>query len=261
VSSRAVRITVASVVLLLIALFVVDRLSVRYVAGQIAAQAQRSQQLPTKPSVSIGGALFLPQVVGGDYKDIDIDVHGSTANGLRVDRLHAHADGVHLPLSNIVNRDTRQIPVDSLSADVELTFTDLNSYLAEQASLTTTQGARATAPKVSSDNGAIKVDSTVNILGTNYPVEVVATMGVEPDAVTFTPRDFSQGVAALLPPQWREAVLQLLTLKVPVEGLPFNLKLTSANALADRLVFSAAGHDVILDTTRLGPAGIATPAA
>jgi hypothetical protein len=68
-------------------------------------------------------------------------------------------------------------------------------------------------------------------------------------------------VAALLPPQWRAAVLQLLTLKVPVEGLPFNLKLTSANVLADRLVFSAAGHDVILDTTRLSPAGVATPAA
>jgi DUF2993 family protein len=253
VSSRAIRITAAVVVFLLVAGFVVDRLAVRFVAKQIAVQAQRSQGLTTRPKVSIGGALFLPQVVGGKYDNIDIDVRGASANGLRVDDLHAHATGVHLPLSRILSRDVQKIPVDALNADVELTYTDLNQYLAAQTALANSQqnGAQATAPKVTDEGGALKVDSTVSIFGTTYPVEVVAVMGVEANAITFTPRDFSEGVAALLPPEWRGPVLKLLTFRVPIEGLPFNLKLTAARVLSDRMRFTAAGQDVILDTTQL----------
>jgi hypothetical protein len=259
---RAVRITAVVVVLVLVLLFVLDRLAARLVAQEVATQTQTSQHLATKPSVSIGGGLFLPQVASGDYRDIDIDVRGANANGLRVDDMHAHLDGMHLPLSEILNRDVRTIPVDNLTADVTLTFTDLNAYLAAQSAATAAQqGVQAGAPpRVSADNGGIRVDSTVVIVGASYPVEVVADMGVEPNAVTFTPRGFAQGVAALLPPQWRDAVMKLLTLTVPVQGLPFNLKLTAATVQPTGLRFTAAGQHVILDTTQLQqPGGLVTP--
>jgi hypothetical protein len=45
----------------------------------------------------------------------------------------------------------------------------------------------------------------------------------------------------------------LLTAKIPVNGLPFNMTLRSATVSPDRLTFAAAGENVVLDTTT-GPA-------
>ncbi|WP_307874693.1 LmeA family phospholipid-binding protein [Frankia nepalensis] len=226
-------------------LFIGDRLAVRVVSDQIASQAQQSQNLPTKPSVSIGGPLFLPQVVRGKYQDIDIDVRGSVQNGLRIDRVRSHLDGLHIPLSDVIGGDVTTIPVDHLDADVEITFTDLNAYLAAQEAQNP-QGAKL---RVGAAGSAIKIDGTVNVLGAEYPVQGTADMDVEPAAVTFLPRELAQGVASVLPPGLSDEVLKLLTIRVPVEGLPFNLKLTSATVQGDRMRFSAAGENVILDTT------------
>lgn len=241
--SRAIRITAIVVVVLLVLLFVADRIANRVVAGQIATEAQRSQNLPNKPSVSIGGVLFLPQVIQGDYHDINIDVRGSVQEGLRIDRLRSHLDGVHIPLSDVIGGNVTKIPVDSLDADVEVTYPDLNRYLAAQ-------GMKLT---VAPADSAIRISGTVNVFGTDYPVEGTASIGVEPAAFTFTPRELAQGVTAVLPPGLRDEVLKLLTIRVPVEGLPFNLKLTAVNILPDRMRFSAAGENVILDTTTITP--------
>ncbi|WP_081438340.1 DUF2993 domain-containing protein [Pseudofrankia asymbiotica] len=246
--SRAIRITVGVVVVLLVLLFIGDRVAVRVVSGQIATEAQRSQNLPTKPSVSIGGVLFLPQVVRGDYRDIDIDVRGSVQNGLRVDRVRSHLDGVHIPLSDIIGGDVKKIPVDRLDADVEVTYTDLNAYLAAQ-------GMKLT---VAPAGSAIRIGGTANVFGTDYPVEGTASIGVEPAAFTITPRELAQSVTSVLPPEWHDQIIKLLTVRIPVEGLPFNLKLTAVDVLPDRMRFSAAGEHVILDTTTI-PAGAATP--
>ncbi|ONH30228.1 hypothetical protein BL253_15035 [Pseudofrankia asymbiotica] len=248
VGSRAIRITVGVVVVLLVLLFIGDRVAVRVVSGQIATEAQRSQNLPTKPSVSIGGVLFLPQVVRGDYRDIDIDVRGSVQNGLRVDRVRSHLDGVHIPLSDIIGGDVKKIPVDRLDADVEVTYTDLNAYLAAQ-------GMKLT---VAPAGSAIRIGGTANVFGTDYPVEGTASIGVEPAAFTITPRELAQSVTSVLPPEWHDQIIKLLTVRIPVEGLPFNLKLTAVDVLPDRMRFSAAGEHVILDTTTI-PAGAATP--
>jgi|GEM_PF-917263 len=237
--SRTIRITVGVVVGVLVLLFIGDRVAARVVSSQIATEAQRSQNLPTKPSVSIGGVLFLPQVVRGNYQDINIDVRGSVQEGLRVERVRSHLDGVHIPLSDVIGGNVTKIPVDSLDADVEVTFTDIDAYLAAQGSKLT----------VAPAGTAIRVSGPVNIFGTDYPVEGTAAIGVEPDAFTFTPRELAQNVTAALPPAWHDEIVKLLTIKIPVEGLPFNLKLTAATVLSDRMRFSAAGENVILDTT------------
>jgi hypothetical protein len=244
-------------VVLLVLGFVADRVTVRVVSDQIATQTQRSQNLPTKPSVSIGGALFLPQVVRGDYQDVNIDVRGSTEDGLRVDRVRAHLDGVHVPLSSIIGGNVKKIPVDSLDADVELTYPNINAYLATQEQ----PNALVTGIHIGPAGSAVKITSTLNFGGQSYPFDGTADIGVKPAAFTYTPRELSQGIAALLPPALRDQVIKLLTITVPVEGLPFNLKLTAATVLPDRMRFSAAGKNVILDTTTIAPTSTTAPAA
>ncbi|WP_261568690.1 LmeA family phospholipid-binding protein [Frankia gtarii] len=236
-AGRGLRITAVVVVVGLIVGVVVDRVAARVVAGQIATQAQRTEHLPSRPTVSLGGFPFLTQVVAGNYRNVRVDVRGHVEQDVRVDRVHADLAGVRLPFADVVRGEVRRIPVDRLTARVELTFADVNAYLRSQGSTAA----------VSPDGQGIRVAGSVEILGTAYPVSGTADVGVQPAAVTFTPRELSGSVGAILPPALRQAAAALLTVRVPVAGLPFNMQLTSATVMADRIAFAAGGHDVVLD--------------
>jgi hypothetical protein len=234
---RGLRITAVVVVVLLIVLVVVDRVAARVVASQIAMQAQRAEHLPSRPSVSLGGFPFLTQVVAGNYRDVRVDVRGRVEQDVRVDRVHADLTGVRVPLADVVRGDVRRIPVDRLAARVEMTFVDVNAYLRGQGSAIT----------VSPDGQAIRVAGSVQVLGNAYPVAGTADIGVQPAAVTFTPRELAASVGTILPPALRQAATELLTVHVPVSGLPFNMQLTSATVEGDRIAFAADGRGVVLD--------------
>ncbi|SNQ50022.1 conserved exported hypothetical protein [Frankia canadensis] len=236
-SHRGLRITAVVVVVLLGLLVAVDRIAARVVAGQIAIQAQRSDALSSRPDVSLGGFPFLTQVVAGDYRDVRVDVRGQVQQGVRVDRVHADLAGVRVPLGDVVRGQVRQVPVDHLTARVELTFADINTYLHGQGSALT----------IGAQGEAIRVAGSVAVLGTSYPVSGTADIGVAPAAVTFTPRELAASVGAVLPPALRQSVGELLTVRVPIAGLPFNMRLTSATVAADRIVFAASGQNVVLD--------------
>jgi len=236
-SRRGLRITAVVVVVLLGLLVAVDRISAHVVAGQIAIQAQRSDRLTSRPGVSLGGFPFLTQVIAGNYRDVRVDVRGQVSQGVRVDRVHADLAGARVPLGDVVRGEVRRVPVDHLNAQVELTFADINAYLRSQGSAITV-GARG---------DAIRVAGSVSVLGTTYPVAGTADVGVAPAAVTFTPRELAASVGAALPPALRQTVSELLTVRVPIAGLPFNMRLISATVAADRIVFAASGQNVVLD--------------
>ncbi|MCM3885459.1 DUF2993 domain-containing protein [Frankia sp. R82] len=235
---RGVRVVAVLVVVLLALLLAIDRITPRVVAGLIAAQAQRSEGLAARPDVSLGGFPFLTQVWRGNYRDVRVDVRGQVEQGLRVDRVHAELVGAHVPPGDVVHGDVRRIPVDRLTAQVELTFTDLNAYLRSQGS----------AVEVGSAGTGIRVSGSLDVLGATVDAVGTADISVAPTEITFTPRELTAPVGASLSP----AISQLLTVRVPVVGLPFNLRLTSATVRSDRIVFGAAGQNVVLDPNVVG---------
>ncbi|CAO5230476.1 DUF2993 domain-containing protein [Frankia sp. AgKG'84/4] len=242
---RGLRITAVVVVVLLGLLVAVDRIAVRVAASQLATRAQRAEDLPSRPGVSIGGFPFLTQVVAGDYRHVQVDVRGRTEQGLRVDRVHADVTHVRIPLADVINDRVRQVPVDHLTARVELTFTDINAYLRGHGTQATVAGA----------GQAIRVAGSVSILGGVYPVSGTASVGVQPDAVTFTPQELT-AAGSVLPPALRETAARLLTVRVPIADLPFNLRLSSATVGADRVIFEALGENVVLDPNSVGVSGV-----
>ena len=206
----------AGVVVVLLA--VLDQVAVRVVESQLATRAQRSEGLATRPDVSLGGFPFLTQVVSGRYRDVDVTVDGYTQAGVRVDQVRAELDGVHVPLSDVVRGQVESVPVDSVRAEVDLTFDDVNAYLDSQ----------AMTARVQPEGDVVRVSGAVGFLGMTYQLSGTAQIGVVADAVTFTPREISAAVGLLLPPGLREAAIGMLTVKVPVTGLPFNMALNSA---------------------------------
>ncbi|MCK9897595.1 DUF2993 domain-containing protein [Frankia sp. AgB32] len=243
-TGRGARITAVVVVVLLGLLVAVDRITVRVVASQIATRAQRSEGLPSRPGVSIGGFPFLTQVVAGDYRHVQVDVRGRSEQGLRVDRVHADVTDARIPLADVVHGQVRQVPVDHLTARVELTFADINAYLR----------GHGTEITVGAAGQAIRVAGSVTILGGVYPLTGTASIGVQPDAVTFTPQELT-AAGTTLPPALQATAAQLLTVRVPIAGLPFNLRLSSATVGTDRIIFEALGENVVLDPNSVGVSG------
>lgn len=233
---RGLLITLGVVVALLV---VLDQVAVRVVESQLATRAQRSEGLAARPDVSLGGFPFLTQVAAGRYRDVDVVVDGYEEAGVRVDQVRANLSGVSVPLSDVVRGQVESVPVDDVRAEVDLTFDDVNAYLASQ-------GLTA---RVRSEGDVVRVSGPVTLLGMTYDLSGTAAIGVVADAVTFTPREVSAAVDLLLPSELREQALALLTVKVPVTGLPFNMALTSAVVSDDRVTFAAGGQHVVLDTT------------
>lgn len=234
---RGLVIFLVTVVLALVVIGVLDRVAARVVADQLATRAQSSQNLPERPAVSLGGFPFITQVAAGRYRDVDIEVRGYEQDGVRIDRVHAELAGVRLPLGDVLRNDVERVPVDQVRAQIDLGFDDLNAYLATQNPPVTVGAAEQ----------GIAISGTVEVLGTQYPVSGTADIGVAADAVTFTPRDITAGQDIVIPQQLLDPLRELLAVRVPITGLPFNIQLQSAAVGSDRITFTAGGTNVLMD--------------
>jgi hypothetical protein len=117
----------AITVLVLAGLFVAaDRISVGIAESQIAKRIQQSQNLATKPSVTIANFPFLTQLIGMKLDKVSVDARGIERNGVRVTDLHADLMGV-APSNGFKEAD-----VDHLSGTALFSWTDMESVAAAQ---------------------------------------------------------------------------------------------------------------------------------
>lgn len=117
----------AITLLVLVGLFVAaDRITVSIAESQIAKRIQQSQNLASKPSVSIAGFPFLTQLIGMKLDKVSVDARGIVRNGVRVTDLHVDLNGV-APSDGF-----KQADVDHLSGTALFSWTDMESAAAAQ---------------------------------------------------------------------------------------------------------------------------------
>ena len=117
----------AITLLVLAGLFVAaDRIAVGIAESQIAKRIQQSQNLPSKPSVTIAGFPFLTQLVGMKLDKVSVDARSLVRNNVRVTDLHVDLNGV-APSNSFKEAD-----VDHLSGTALFSWTDLESAAAAQ---------------------------------------------------------------------------------------------------------------------------------
>src|ERR1700710_2442505 len=88
------------VVLVLVALFVAaDRIALHIAENKAAETLQSSQQLNTKPAVSVAGFPFLTQLVAGEFDDVTISANGLDVGNhtLQIASLVVHLHHVTVP--------------------------------------------------------------------------------------------------------------------------------------------------------------------
>lgn len=202
------------VVLVLVGLLVVaDRVAVAVAESAAATTLQRSQNLPQRPSVSIGGFPFLTQLATGDYSSVtvratDVPIRSGSTQ-LTITRLDVQLRDVH------VNRSFTEARSTSSSATALITYADLSSLLHAKVAY--------------AGGGRVRAAGSVDVAG--VAVDGSATAGVAVAGQTLHFTDVRVDVGGVTVPDALTNYLdQLLAAPVPLSGLPFGVRVTGVAA-------------------------------
>jgi hypothetical protein len=219
------------VLLVLAGLFVgADRIAVGIAESQIAKRVQTSQNLASKPSVTIANFPFLTQLAGMKLDHVSMDARGVVRNGIRVSDLHVDLTGV------VPSNGFKEAKVDKLSGTAFFSWPDLEAAAAAQRlDVTLAAGPDDTIRVTGPVPGVGKVTLQSRLtLGPDNRLELAASKVETP----------IPGLGARIP---RE-----LDFPVPIGALPMNLTLqlndlkTSGDglrvkALADHVTITSSG--------------------
>lgn len=125
-SRRRLRITVIILIILVALLTGLDFGARAFAESRVAAELQQ-QGFPKKPSVSIAGFPFLTQVIGRDFRDVQIRSSNVTEGPLEIASVNATMNGVH------VNSSFNGGHVDRLNGTIDVTFTALANAMTSEA--------------------------------------------------------------------------------------------------------------------------------
>ena len=264
------KITAIVVVVLLVVLVGVDRLAAHIAVSQMRKQVavgvdanlQPGQTPPTIRSVSIGGFPFLTQVLFGKYTDIGVGLDNipTTTDGPRISSVDAHLKGVHVALSDAIGNKIKNVPVDQVTATVQMTYADLNAYLKTQKfafQLAPADGGKevkVTGTATLDDLGLSSGGTFGSVLGGlldsgKLQFGGTATFSVENNVLKLTPINLTiNGSAGGLGgggtiPLGKAGIP--ITIPIP-NDLPFSVKIDSASSTATGLSVTASAKNVSL---------------
>jgi hypothetical protein len=207
-----------------------------------SAVAKRIDQQPpfvdsnSKAHVSINGFPFLTQALAGSYDDIQVTGSALTIDKVNGVNLNAHMHGVHVPLSNAINRDVKSLPIDHVSATATVPFT-------EAARLTGIDGLQ-----LSDNHGALHVS-----LGVSVPAMGDVTASADADVhldgnrLTYQVGQITVN-GAPVPDALVSPVQQQMNGALTLPQLPYHLHVTAVRATPTGIQATAQADHIVVDT-------------
>ncbi len=236
--TRALRRALVLVVLAVLVLLVVaDRLTESAAARALSVEARQTGLLAADPTVTIKGFPFLTQAFHGRYTEIDVTTHGIHRSGLRLDTVSGRFEGVHVGLRAALDGQVGLVRIDRATGAVEVTYADLNAYLA----------ARHLSAAPTGDGTAVRLRGLATVAGRRVTVDAPVTLAVSASTLTVTPvAGQLRDPAGPLPAAVATAVGVALTVRITLAELPFGLQLQTVTAtpLGLRLTAAARGLTV-----------------
>ena len=242
---RALRILLIVVVILGGLFVIADRVAVNFAEDEVADKLRSTENLPSKPDVSINGFPFLTQVAGGELDEVEVGIDGyeaTTANGgdkVRIDDLKAQMKGVRF--SGDYSSAT--------AADATGTATVSYDELMKAARSESTDVAPGVTAKVvglsDGGNGKIKVTVQATVLGVEYPepVEVLSSVKVKDNDVEVV----ADGLPEIGGKQLAESRIRAITdFQQTIDELPGGVDLDKVEAAKDGVEITVKGSNVEL---------------
>lgn len=201
------------------------------VAERIAADSlQQSQGLSERPEVDIDGIPFLDQLVEGRYERVDVTLRevpltgdaDAVTSALRLARLDVTLRRVE------TSRDFTRIDVGRARADALLSLADLGRLLGLEL--------------VVDGDGRLRASRTFTVLGE----EVEPSITIEPAIVdgALSLSEFTLDGAAEATGVLTSALAEILGVAVPLQGIPFDVRLEGLRVEDDGLHLVLTGSDL-----------------
>ena len=202
----------------------------------LARNIQNATGVSEPPVVDVQGFAFVPQVVRGAYKEVNVTTRGITSGPLRIDQVDSQLFDVRVPFHDVLVQDIRRVGVGRSLEDVTLRYEDLNAYFEA------TGGSLLLAP---GENDETQLTGTVDVLSQQLTVRATVSLSVVEETLRITPREIDTGSTALTRAS-RLLLGQRLRLTVPLGTLPFGHQLTDVVTSTEGIRLRAEGSAIIV---------------
>ncbi len=221
------------VLVLLVLLVVADRVGALLAGRVVAGQLQSAASLAEQPEVDVRGVPFLTQALGGRYERVEVRATDVPAGGLTFAELTATLAGARAPLGDVLSGAVDEVPVDTVEAQVLLSYDALSRRSGDRQLTVSPAGDR------------VRVRGSVRVLGQTLAATAVSTVTVEGDALVVNAQEVdvgNEGANAAL----TRALRGRLDLRIPVSDLPYGLRLQSVAVQPDGVALRARARDAVL---------------
>lgn len=210
------------------------------VAGNATgSQIKVHEGLKEDADVHFRGFPFVTQAFSGKFDAVDVTARDVVRGGLTFDRIDAHLEDVEVNLSQALKGRVSAVPVGSGTATVRVTYGDLQSFLARKPGNI----------RLAVLGGHVAVVSTFGIPGAGQ-VEVAGTPTVRVSGdtlrVTTSNVQTTAGTGRLSATLSAQAGARS-SFSIPMDDLPFGIKVRSAELTDDALVVTASATGLVID--------------
>ncbi len=217
---------VIAIVVLALILVVVDR-GGDYAAERVAADnLKSSQNLQSGPDVDIHGLPFLTQFASGNYDHVSVDADnvpiGRNASVFELSHLHVDLNQLS------VNRGFSDFHVNSATVTGLLDYADLSTRLGIKVRY--------------AGDGRIEASKRFSALGRTFRPEISVRPNIANGVLGFGKASINN--VGQLGDTVTQALTKFFDVKVPFQGIPFDVTVRSLRADAKGLELSLVGSDL-----------------
>jgi hypothetical protein len=214
-----------ALVIILGLLVAADRIG-NYVAERAAADnLQSSQDLPSRPDVSIAGFPFLTQLASRDFDEITVTAHDVPIGQSR----RLDLSQLHVVLHTLtVSRNFSTVHANRADATATISFASLSSALGADVRY--------------AGNGRVAATKSVTVAGHTISAKVTAQPKLINGALAFTQTHVND--ADRIGATVASVLSRIFDLDVPLQGIPFHVRVTSLNATQDGIHVALTGQDL-----------------
>ena len=264
-SRRALRVkrTVAAVVVLGAAAVGVDYGAAALTESVVARQMRSQLSLADEPSVRVNNFPFLTQAISGRYKSVDVTADHVAVGPLHDVQVRSQLRDVSAPLSQMLGDGPRTVTVREVEGTVRIGAPDVERLIREAGDVPVDKlyidGIDADGLEKAVDDGAdpallslepataVRMGGTVDVLGQEQQVTIIAELQLADGRVQITPRDIRLDDAdAQLPVALQRTLSRLFTLTLDPGGLPLQVTPTTVRATSGGLEISGLTGRLVL---------------
>ncbi|MCF3964504.1 LmeA family phospholipid-binding protein [Streptomyces fuscigenes] len=247
---RALRILLIFVVIIGGLFVAADRLALHYAEGKVADRIQSSQNLATKPDVSVKGFPFLTQVAGKSLDEVDVGLGrlNATANGHTV-----HVTDVEAVLRDVrIDSSFSSATAGTAEGSARISYADLAAAVPQGATVSYAGPERAAKGQV---KVVAKVTDVMQAENIPDPSGLVTKLVGDKTLTAYGTVTMVKGddlrlrfddISGLPVPGLADQIKGLINDDLKIDGLPSTVTLSKVAVSGTGLSFSGTGTNVAL---------------